>query len=190
MERIKIWRVTRKNGYPLHRTAAVQVNKMLLTNLLPPHGPMRCCSIPDGDYPCFVNGLLGFLSSFAALIFLWVYIYVEPSPPVIGSRQRPVTSNVPQGSLLDPVFVMILWLLLLVFHIITSCSALWVTELMLQFCGLLRVMGTWFSEEKKNYIPQGTLHFHFPFRGKDKTLHRSQDISLFPFLLISAVCTP
>ena len=72
---------------------------------------------------------------------------------------------------------------LLVFHIITPCSALGVKELMLQFCGSWIVPGTWFSEEK-NYIlltPQDLvlLCFCFLFRGKDKTVHRSRDVSCF-----------
>ena len=34
-------------------------------------------------------------------------------------------------------------------HIITSCSALGVKDLMLQFHGVLIFLGTWVSEEKK-----------------------------------------
>ena len=78
--------------------------------------------------------------------------------------------------------------LLSIFHMMTSCSALGVKDLMLQFHGLPVFLGTWFSEEK-NYIPQGTLHFHFPFRGKDKTVSRSRAAS-FPFLLILACMLP
>jgi len=62
MERIKTWRVLRKSVYPLHQTAAMQVNKMSLSNLLSPYGPVRCCCITGGDYPCFVNRLLGLIS--------------------------------------------------------------------------------------------------------------------------------
>lgn len=68
------WQTTRHYGedkipefqgraeYPIHWTAAKQVNEMSLTDLLLPYGPMRHRSIPGGDYPCFVNCSLGFLS--------------------------------------------------------------------------------------------------------------------------------
>lgn len=46
IKRIKTRRVPRQNGYPLHWTAAVQVNKMSLTTLLTPYGPTTCCWIP------------------------------------------------------------------------------------------------------------------------------------------------
>jgi len=82
--------------------------------------------------------------------------------------------------------------LLSVFHIITSYSALGVEELVLQFCGLSIVPGiyTCFRREEVLHIPQdcSLFCFYFPFRGKDETIHRSWDIPLFPFLLISAVC--
>jgi len=56
--------------------------------------------------------------------------------------------------------------------VIESCSALGVKKLMLQFHGSLIVPGILVSEEKENYMPQRTFHFHFPFRGKDKTVHK------------------
>ena len=88
--------------------------------------------------------------------------------------------------------VMVLWLLVSVYYIITSCKALGVKELMFQFCGSWIVPGTCFSE--KNYVlctPQDFVLFCFCFlfRGKDKSVHRSWDIPLsLPFLLIPARC--
>jgi len=77
--------------------------------------------------------------------------------------------------------------LLSVFHVITSCSALGVKELMLQFHALLIFPDTWFSEMKKNYISQKTslFCFHLPFRGKDKTAHESRDFPFFYYRLCS-----
>ena len=74
-------------------------------------------------------------------------------------------------------------ILSLIFHIITSCSALKVKGLMLQFHVLLIVPGIPFSEEKKNYGSQKTsqFHFHFWFRGKDKTPCKSQGFISFFF---------
>ena len=65
--------------------------------------------------------------------------------------------------------------LLLVVHIITSCRAQGIKELMLQFHGLLIALGTSHRRERMNYIYQKTslLHFNFPFRGKEKTAHES-----------------
>jgi len=68
--------------------------------------------------------------------------------------------------------------LLLVFHIITSCNALRGKELMLQFYGSSIILGIPISEEKESYISHRTSCFHFPFRGKDKTVQKSQDIPL------------
>jgi len=73
-----------------------------------------------------------------------------------------------------------------VFHIITSCSALGVKELMLQFHGLLLFPGTWFSEEK-NYITQGTLHFGS--EGKRKLFAHHEQCSLFPSAGLSKMCS-
>ena len=58
---------------------------------------------------------------------------------------------------------------LLVFHIITSCSALGVKELMLQF---------WVPvpEEKKNYVPRGLC-----IQKGDKTAGKVTRPSFFPF---------
>ena len=76
-----------------------------------------------------------------------------------------------------------------------TCSALGVKELMFQFCGSWIVLGTWFSEEKKNYIlhtPEDFVLFCFcfPFRGIDKTVHRSQDMLSFPFCLAQIDISP
>jgi len=73
--------------------------------------------------------------------------------------------------------VVVLWFWLSVFHIITSCSALGIKELMLQFHGLLIFPGTWFSKEK-NYTRQRTLHCSVSAsfsERKIKTVCRLQD---------------
>ena len=80
--------------------------------------------------------------------------------------------------------VMVLWFLLSVFHIITSCSALGVKELMLQF---------WVPtfQKRRTTYPRGlfTLFcFHFSFRRKEKTI-LGHKMSSFPFLLICSVCS-
>lgn len=62
MERMKSQRVPSWNAYPLQQNAAVQVNEMSLTDLLPLYGPIRCHWIPDGDYPHFIKCVLGFVS--------------------------------------------------------------------------------------------------------------------------------
>jgi len=76
--------------------------------------------------------------------------------------------------------VVVLCFLLSVFHHIPSYEALGVKELMLQFRGLLIFLGTWFSEEK-NYTSQKTftVHFHSPFRGKDKMLISQKTVPSF-----------
>lgn len=75
--------------------------------------------------------------------------------------------------------IMVLWFLLSVFHVITSRRVLGVQELVLQFRGLWIVLHTWFSKEK-NYTFQGTLHFQFLFRGKDKNSNRGTSPLSFP----------
>ena len=75
---------------------------------------------------------------------------------------------------------------ILVFHIITSCRALGVKELMLQFHGLLVFPGTRFSEEK-NYIFQ-EAHCSisiFCSERRIKTVHKSWNA---PFLPSSCSC--
>ena len=77
---------------------------------------------------------------------------------------------------------MVLWFLLLVFHIIMPCNALGIKELMHQFCVLPIFPGTRLSEEKKNYKSLRTSQFHFCFlfRGKDEAAHKSQGCP-FPY---------
>ena len=61
---------------------------------------------------------------------------------------------------------------------------------MLQFCGSWIVPGTWFSEVKKNYIRQRTLHylcFLFSFRGKDKDYLQITSHSLLIIWLVTLV---
>lgn len=53
--------------------------------------------------------------------------------------------------------------LLLVFHIIASCSILEVKELMLQCYGLSVAPGTWFSEGKSELQFPGYFIISFPF---------------------------
>ena len=80
---------------------------------------------------------------------------------------------------------MVLWFLLLVFHIITSCSALGVKELMLQLHGLSVFLGTWFSQEK-NYINQQTFIVTFPvsiFHLEGKIKLPSHEIGSFFYCL-------
>ena len=76
--------------------------------------------------------------------------------------------------------IMVLCFLLSVFYIRTSCSALGVRELMPQFHGLSIFPDSWFSEEK-NYISQKSslFHFHFSFRGKNKTARETSDCPFF-----------
>jgi len=76
----------------------------------------------------------------------------------------------------------------LVFHIITSYNALGVKELMVQFHVSWVVPGTWFSEEKKNYIlhiPEdfALFCFCFLFRGKRQNNSYITRRSLFSLLL-------
>ena len=83
---------------------------------------------------------------------------------------------------------MVLWFLLSVLHIITSCSALEVIELMLQFHWSLIVLGIPVSEEN-NYVSQRAAHCSasvFHSEGKIKLL-ADHETPLFPFLLVLAV---
>jgi len=83
---------------------------------------------------------------------------------------------------------MVLWFLLWVLHIITSCSALEVIELMLQFHWSLIVLGIPVSEEN-NYVSQRAAHCSasvFHSEGKIKLL-AGHKMSPFPFLLISVL---
>jgi len=75
--------------------------------------------------------------------------------------------------------------LLLVFHIITSRTALGVKESMLQFCGSWIVLGTCPRKEELHF-PEDCLLFcyRFPLRGKDK--NRSQ-ITRRPFLIFQLI---
>ena len=47
---------------PHHKTTTRWLNKTSLTDLLPSYGPTKHCWILGGDYPCFMNCLLGFHS--------------------------------------------------------------------------------------------------------------------------------
>ena len=89
--------------------------------------------------------------------------------------------------------VMVLWFLLSVLHIITSCSAMDVKELMLQFHGLSIVPGIPVSEEKKNYISQRIFHCSvsiFHSEGKIKLLasHKTPFFFFFFTFCLSVQC--
>jgi len=81
--------------------------------------------------------------------------------------------------------VMGLWLLLMVFHIITSLSAMRVKELMHQFCGLLVVLG-YLSQKRRTTDPGRLFISIFHSEGKIKLL-AGHKMSPFPFLLISVL---